>query len=193
MKHRHNKMQSVLYSAFKMAADIHSGATWHAIYIWYNQNLRRSFMPLLKEDKQKVAHESRWNGRVELLTLSNNISRSFIQIGQNHDSQPPTCDATREGVAHGHWGKRSCSTKGSDGGWGATKWSDGRGVAIVVAVGTLEGRWLAYLGGVWPIVAHVGGNRGRVRSIWSVLQWWSFVLFTFDTAHYQACKEMARG
>lgn len=113
---------------------------------------------------------------------------------QDHNPQPPTCDTTREGVAHGYCGKgRSSSTEWSDAGWGATKWSDAGGMAVVAAVGTLEGRWLAHLGGVWSIVAHVGGNRGRVRSIWSVLQRWSFVLFTFDAAHDQACREMARG
>lgn len=42
-------------------------------------------------------------------------------------------------------------------------------------------------------MAHVGGNWGRVRSVWSVLQRWSFVLFTFDAAHFQAWGETGRG
>lgn len=63
----------------------------------------------------------------------------MIIFNRGHNPQAPTCDATREGVAHGHCGKgRRGSAEGSDDRRGASEWSDGGGMAVVAVVGTLR-------------------------------------------------------
>ena len=61
-------------------------------------------------------------------------------------------------------------------------------MAVVAVHGALEGRRLAHLGGVRPVVAHVRGGGGD-RGVRPVLQRGALVLFALDTTHSQAWEK----
>ena len=97
-----------------------------------------------------------------------------------------------------HAGERAADRHRREGAGGAAKGRhDGRGaaerrergahaVAAVAAVVHLGGGGVAHVGGVGPVVAHVGISRPRHVVVRSVLEGRALVLFALDATHPRA-------